>query len=219
MAYTILKARYFKNKICIMEKTELKSWCFTNDIDTLLYHMNNARYLRELDFARAEFYERTGLWASIKQAGGGVVQAATTVRYRRFIKPSTTFKITSKAVFWDEKTIFMDHEFISSDGFVNAVATCRQRVIGCGANTVVNLLHQVQCGGTCKAVAPVEMPPEIVAWVQANDISSAKLRKPKCDCEPDQCKCCFQITNTKLESTEKINGHVSSNSTRKEKEV
>lgn len=24
MAYTILKARYFKNKICIMEKTELK---------------------------------------------------------------------------------------------------------------------------------------------------------------------------------------------------
>lgn len=64
-------------------------------------------------------------------------------------------------MFWDEKTIFMDHEFISPDGFVNAVATCRQRVIGCGANTVVNLLHQVQCGGTCKAVVPAEMPAEV----------------------------------------------------------
>lgn len=60
--------------------------------------MNNARYLRELDFARAEFYERTGLYSSIKQAGAGVVQSSATIRYRRFIKPHSIFTITSKVV-------------------------------------------------------------------------------------------------------------------------
>lgn len=70
--------------------------CTTADVDTLLYHMNNARYLRELDFARADFYERTGLYRAICSQGAGVVQGAATIRYRRFLKPFTIFKITSK---------------------------------------------------------------------------------------------------------------------------
>jgi len=70
--------------------------CTTTDVDTLLYHMNNARYLRELDFARVDFYERTNLYREVCSQGSGVVQGAATIRYRRFIKPLTIFKITSK---------------------------------------------------------------------------------------------------------------------------
>jgi Thioesterase-like superfamily len=70
--------------------------CLSNDVDTLLYHMNNARYLRELDFARVDFYERSGLYRAIKAKGGAVVQGACTVRYRRFIRPFSVFKIHSK---------------------------------------------------------------------------------------------------------------------------
>lgn len=70
--------------------------CLTNDVDTLLYHMNNARYLRELDFARVDFYERSGLYKAIKAKGGAVVQGACTVRYRRFLRPFSVFKIDSK---------------------------------------------------------------------------------------------------------------------------
>jgi len=58
--------------------------------------MNNARYLRELDFARVDFYERTGLYKKIRQKGGAVVQGACTIRYRRFVRPFSVFKITSK---------------------------------------------------------------------------------------------------------------------------
>lgn len=72
--------------------------CTTNDVDALLYHMNNARYLRELDFARVDFYERTDLYREICSQGSGVVQGAATIRYRRFIKPLTIFKITSKVI-------------------------------------------------------------------------------------------------------------------------
>lgn len=70
--------------------------CTTTDVDPLLSHMNNARYLRELDFARADFYERTNLYREICSQGSGVVQGAATIRYRRFLKPFTIFKITSK---------------------------------------------------------------------------------------------------------------------------
>jgi acyl-CoA thioesterase FadM len=74
----------------------LSGVCITTDVDTLLYHMNNARYLRELDFARVDFYERTGLYKKIRQKGGAVVQGACTIRYRRFVRPFSVFKITSK---------------------------------------------------------------------------------------------------------------------------
>lgn len=70
--------------------------CLTTDLDTLLYHMNNARYLRELDFARVDFYERTQLYKTIISKGGSVVQGAATIRYRRFIRPFTMFRITSR---------------------------------------------------------------------------------------------------------------------------
>lgn len=72
--------------------------CFPTDVDTLLYHMNNARYLRELDFVRADFYERTELYREICSQGSGVVQGATTIRYRRYIKPFRFFKVTSKVI-------------------------------------------------------------------------------------------------------------------------
>lgn len=70
--------------------------CLTNDVDTLLYHMNNARYFRELDFARVDFYERTNLYRTILAKGGSVFQGAATIRYRRFIRPFHRFKIISR---------------------------------------------------------------------------------------------------------------------------
>lgn len=67
-------------------------------MDVLLYHMNNVRYLREIDFARADFYERTDLYREVCSQGSGIVQGAATIRYRRFIKPLTIFKLTSKVI-------------------------------------------------------------------------------------------------------------------------
>lgn len=70
--------------------------CLTTDIDTFLYHMNNARFMRELDFARADFYERTGLFRCIRAKNGGIALGATTIRYRRFVRLFSRYIITSK---------------------------------------------------------------------------------------------------------------------------
>lgn len=58
--------------------------------------MNNARYLRELDFARFHFYDRLGIYAAILKRKGGAVQGACTIRYRRAIPIFTLYKITTK---------------------------------------------------------------------------------------------------------------------------
>lgn len=73
--------------------------CTTLDVDALLFHMNNARYLRELDFARVDFYERTGLLRVIQATQGKVFQGASTIRYRRFIRPFAIYHITSKVTY------------------------------------------------------------------------------------------------------------------------
>lgn len=69
--------------------------------------MNNARYLRELDFAKIDFYEKTDLYRKIKQYGGSLVLGATTIRYRRFIKLFHKYKITSKVMVRNYINVFI----------------------------------------------------------------------------------------------------------------
>lgn len=58
--------------------------------------MNNARYMRELDFARFHFYRLTGLYEKIRKEGGGAVQGATSMRYRRAIPIFSTYRIETR---------------------------------------------------------------------------------------------------------------------------
>lgn len=60
--------------------------------------MNNARYLRELDFARFFFYDNSGIYAAISKKGGGAVQGASSIRYRRAIPIFTPYKVTTKVL-------------------------------------------------------------------------------------------------------------------------
>lgn len=186
MSLAVFLARYCKKRVHILDETVVYGICTTNDVDAFLYHMNNARYLRELDFARADFYERTDLLREACVQGSGIVQGATTIRYRRFIKPLMIFKITSKIIYWDERSFFMEHRFITpSDGFVRAIAICRQKFLKCCSDTVIGALlnHGVKQNGNVEAgitqissVRP-EMPPEVSRWIESNEISSATLRQ------------------------------------------
>ena len=63
------------------------SLCWPNHLDPYL-HMNNSRYLREMDFGRYDFYVRTGLAKQFPD-----VLNACLVRYRRAISIFTLFKV------------------------------------------------------------------------------------------------------------------------------
>lgn len=58
--------------------------------------MNNARYVRELDFARFHFYDRTGIYTNIKAVDGHALQGASSIRYRRTIPIFTAYKVETK---------------------------------------------------------------------------------------------------------------------------
>lgn len=81
----------------------LSGICTSQDLDIFLKHMNNARYVRELDFARFHFYERTGLYDEIKKNHAHVLQTASNIRYRRTIPLLNTYKVTTKVITTDYK--------------------------------------------------------------------------------------------------------------------
>ncbi|XP_050096409.1 protein THEM6 [Anopheles aquasalis] len=177
MCLCVVSARFLKKRMHILDTSSVVGLCLTNDIDTLLYHMNNARYLREVDFARVDFYERTSLYRTIRSKGGSVVQGATTIRYRRFIRPFTRFTISSRIVYWDNQSIFMEHRFIGgTDGFIHCIALCRQRVMQCSVEDVMATLLKsglclqqpsVASAGSTKRTAPTTSSTEFLDKAEA----------------------------------------------------
>lgn len=172
-------ARFFKRNVHILEETKINGICLTNDIDTLLNHMNNTRYLREVDFARIDFHERTGLFKLILKKGGTPAVGCTTIRYRRFIRVFHRYAITSKIIYWDDQGIYMEHRFVTPrDGFVNAVVLSKTRLINCDTEEVMQEL--IATGADCEKglnLNKPEMPLELEKWIESNTISSVKIRK------------------------------------------
>ncbi|KAL0269042.1 UNVERIFIED_CONTAM: hypothetical protein PYX00_010785 [Menopon gallinae] len=165
-----------KRKAHILDTLTTTGICLTTDIDLLLLHMNNARYIRELDFAKFDFFKRTGLFRKIKSKGGAMVQGASTIRYRKFIRPFTIYRIKSKILYWDDQNIYMEHRFITpKDNFIRAIAIGRQRVIKCNANDIMREL-MTKDGKSPEDIHKPQLPLEVAKWIECNEISSSNLR-------------------------------------------
>ncbi|XP_058811930.1 protein THEM6-like [Topomyia yanbarensis] len=143
--------------------------CSTHDVDIFLNHMNNARFLRELDFARYQWYGRCQFWSKLASNGGAVMQGATIIRYRKMLPLFQPFRVETKLVWWDEKSIFFEHMFISwPDGFVRSVAISRQMA------SSVNVIQFMQQFEECHSRP--RQPEEIRHWLEAVAVSSQQLR-------------------------------------------
>ncbi|XP_050297924.1 protein THEM6-like [Anthonomus grandis grandis] len=177
----VIVARFFKKKKHILDVTEVTGVCMSNDIDYLLDHMNNARYLRELDFAKVDFYERTGLYNKLIAKGGSLYAGASTIRYRRFIKVFSKYRISTKIIYWDNQNIYIEHKFMTGDNFVNAIALCRIRLVKIDAEELMkdlmsNLPKNVADVAPERKEKPL-IPPDLEKWIESNRISSDKLRE------------------------------------------
>ena len=61
-----------------------------------MLHMNNARYLRECDFARFKLMFDTGITAELRRIGGSLVVASSTIRYRKSVRFLERFQVRSR---------------------------------------------------------------------------------------------------------------------------
>ncbi|XP_066245848.1 protein THEM6 [Euwallacea similis] len=170
--FTIGRGRLFGSKKKVDECTEIYGFCTTQDVDIFFRQMNNARYIRELDFARFHFYDRTGIYEEIVKVNGHVLQTASNIRYRRTISLLNAYKITTKIITWDETTLFIEQQFVTlSDNFVRAVILSKQSTIGVNVPEVMAKLT-----GKDVTYRPTP-PPELEDWLKSIEKSSARLRK------------------------------------------
>ncbi|XP_066599770.1 protein THEM6 [Prorops nasuta] len=172
--FTVGWGRIFEKKKRIFDTTTIYGICTTQDVDMVFKHMNNARYLRELDFGRFHYYDRSGIYDAVSKRGGGAVQGASSVRYRRALPLFTPYKVTTKMLYWDDRNFYLEHEFISlSDNFIRAVILSKQTVTGL----------KVPMSEIIAEVDPEARRPEpnkdLQLWMESMEESSKKLKKEK----------------------------------------
>ncbi|CAG0916191.1 unnamed protein product [Notodromas monacha] len=105
----------------ISDEANLYGICTLNDVDFFGNHMNNARFLRELDFARIDFFVRLGALRIIRAAGNTVWVGASTIRYRKPIYLFSPYRIRTRIAHWDSHDVYLSHRFESLNGFVHAI--------------------------------------------------------------------------------------------------
>ena len=131
--------------------------------------MNNAKYFKELDFAQFDFYFRSELSDYVEALKEiYVVQHAAMIRYRRPLNFLMPFIVKTKMVYYDERSLYFEQTFISKpDNFIRAVALCKNTLVNCNVMDMMNELYNVD---------QPECPPDLAKFIEANDISSNKLK-------------------------------------------
>ncbi|CAD1475221.1 unnamed protein product [Heterotrigona itama] len=170
--FTLGSGRLLQKRKKIFDTTVIYGICTTQDVDLFLKHMNNARYLRELDFARFHYYDLSGIYAAASKRGGGAVQGASLTRYRRPIPIFTPYKITTKLIYWEDKHFYLEHEFISlTDNFVRAVVLSRQTVTNL-KSPVSELIAELEPNAQRPAITK-----ELELWIASMEESSQRYKK------------------------------------------
>ena len=131
--------------------------------------MNNGKYFRELDFARFDFYFRSGLskyFESRKEIY--VVQHAAMIRYRRSLNFLMPFIVRTRLVYFDQRSLYFEQSFVSKpDNFIRAVALCKNTVVNCNVLSLMKDRYNLE---------QPDCPPDLCKFIEANEISSNRLK-------------------------------------------
>ncbi|XP_003803317.1 protein THEM6 [Otolemur garnettii] len=168
--WAVLRARLLQPRVRdLLAEQRFPGRVLPSDLDLML-HMNNARYLREADVARAAHLTRCGVLGALRELGAYSVQAASCARYRRSLRLLEPFEVRTRLLGWDDRAFYLEACFISlrDDDFVCAQLRFRQHVVGTSPERVVQHL--------CKrTVEPPELPEDLQHWVNYNKASSQLL--------------------------------------------
>ncbi|XP_077019298.1 protein THEM6 isoform X2 [Tamandua tetradactyla] len=89
----VLRARLLQPPVRdLLAEQRFSGRVLPSDLDLLL-HMNNARYLREADVARAAHLTRCGVLGALRELGARAVLAASCARYRRSLRLLEPFEV------------------------------------------------------------------------------------------------------------------------------
>ena len=137
-----------------------------NDID-INFHLNNARYLSLMDYARTHLLARTRLLEHIIRARWQPLVGAVWITYRRSLPLFAPFTLTSRMVCWDDRWFYIEQTFTGSKGM--AAVGWVKGVLRDGHGTVD---PQSVIDGVAPGVLSPPIPEAIADW---NNLTREKL--------------------------------------------
>jgi len=153
-------SHFFRPKLGILDESVLKLPVLPNDLD-VYGHMNNGRYLTNMDLGRMDLILRTGLGRTARQGKWNPLVAAVSMQYRRPLMVFNTFELRTRILCWDEKWIYLQQRF-ERRGHVAAVGLVRGLFMGKVRVATSEVLKSL-------GVDPVSPPmPDVVRrWVES----------------------------------------------------
>ena len=170
------RRRLFSNpkKVSIdefLKPTTVQGIVLPSDLD-FMFHMNNSKYLREMDFGRIAHYVDSNMYENLAPTGGYLVVADIMIRYRRSLKLWQRFLLQTKILCWNSDTMYIEQRFTTKDGFVCAIALLKMSLRGVSWERVLEKV--------CTEVPQSPpFPPEVKHWVEAISSSSKSLKNER----------------------------------------
>jgi len=153
-------------KLGVLDADRLIMRVLPNDIDINL-HLNKARYLSQMDYARTHLLARTGLLDHIIHSRCQPLVGAVWVTYRRSLPLFARFEIASRLVCWDDRWFYLEQTFAGSKGLC-AVGWVK----GVLRDSTGNIEPQRVIDGVAPGLASPPMPDSFATW---NELTKDKL--------------------------------------------
>ncbi|XP_023953943.2 protein THEM6 [Bicyclus anynana] len=170
--FTVISGRIYQERCSLCDITTIYGVCTFQDCDIGFKCIRMARLLREIDFARYHFYDRTGIYHRSKQLGIRSLQGSTLTISAEPVSLFVPYKIKTKLVYWDERSLFFEHEVVTlHDNRLRCLLVSRQYGIGTCKSTISNLLKDLP-----GSESSLTCPDYIQSWLNTMQISSLKLR-------------------------------------------
>lgn len=153
-------------RLGIFDEDTLDLRVLPNDIDVNL-HMNNARYLSVMDYARTHLLARNRLLEHIIRSRWQPMVGAAWLTYRRSLPLFARYSISSRMLCWDDRWFYIEQTFTGRDGlaavgWIKGVLRNRAGVID--PQTVIE--------GVAPGTLSPPMPEAIANW---NELTREKL--------------------------------------------
>jgi acyl-CoA thioesterase FadM len=151
----------------VLDEDVLRMRVLPTDID-VNFHMNNARYLSVMDYARMHLLARTRMLEHILRSRWQPLVGAVWVTYRRSLPLLSAYTLASRMVCWDDRWFYIEQTFTGRDGLA---------AVGWIKGVLRDSQGIVNPQKVIEGVAPGTLsPPMPEAFTQWNELTREKLQ-------------------------------------------